>query len=120
MPTAARRIRRTIPTAQGGAPTQPTPEAPWAEDESPQAGQNLRSRFRPLARARTQAALAALDYLGQLAVRSRYHYSDDEAQAILDSLGEKLEELVQAFSRGTGNKPSFLFPDEQAPSRKGG
>lgn len=125
MPTVTRRIRRTLPAAQGGQPqpTQPTFAGggggePLDDGDGP--GQNLRNRFRPLARARMQAALAALDYLGQLAVRARYHYSDDEAQAILDALGQKLEELVQAFSRGTGNKPTFLFPDEVPGGPKGG
>lgn len=72
----------------------------------------LRHRFRDLARARTSACVAAMDYLEQLAVRSRYHYTDDEAQAILSALGDKLEELTEAFARGTGRSYGFKFPDE--------
>lgn len=113
MPTVMRRVRR-LPQNPAHAIREEEMAVEVPGDEAPGgASQNLRHRFRPLARARTAAALAALDYLGQLAVRSRYHYSDEEAQAILDVLGEKMEELISAFARGTGNKPAFLFPDEK-------
>jgi hypothetical protein len=102
MPTALRKIKRMSDVSAQG------------EDNGPGGGnaQNLRARFRPLARARTGAALSALDYLGQLAVRSRYHYTDEEAQVILDAIGAKVEELTEAFARGTGNRPRFEWPDE--------
>lgn len=114
MPTAMRRIR------QGTSGLRPPAPAALPAGEAAGSGPNLRNRFRPLAQARTSAVLAAMDYLGQLAVRARYHYTDEEAQVVLDALGGKLEELVEAFSRGTGNRPAFHWPDETLPSDDAG
>ena len=105
MPSAVRKIaKQSLPSSRATIlPSDP---------EEPSRG--LRHRFRELARARTIAALSAMDYLEQLAVRARYHYTDDEAQAILSALGDKLEEMTEAFARGTGKRPAFTFHDEGA------
>jgi len=91
---------RRLPTR---APA-PEPEEAPAEREP-----NLRKRFIPLAESRTSAVIASLDYLGQLSQRARYRYTDEEIAVIEAAIFDKLTETMEAFRRGTGNKPGFSF-----------
>ena len=70
---------------------------------------NLRTRFKPLAESRTSKVIADLDYLGQLAQRARYGYTDQEVEEMRAAIMEKVEETFEAFRRGVGNKPGFSF-----------
>jgi hypothetical protein len=73
---------------------------------------NLRSRFRPLAEARVTSVLKAMDYLGQLSQRTRYHYTDAEWQEMYDAVAAKLAELDAAFRDGHGSRPKFIFSNK--------
>lgn len=88
--------------------TSRTEKLPQQEPQPPPQP-NLRARFIPLAQARTSAVIAALDYLGQLAQRARYRYTDEEIAEIESALTEKLTETMDAFRRGVGNRPGFQF-----------
>ena len=68
---------------------------------------NMRAKFTEHAEARTSAALGAMDYVQQLFVRQRYHYTDAEAEEILGAFEAKLVEMREAARRGTGREPRF-------------
>lgn len=70
---------------------------------------NLRARFIPLAESRMAAVLTAMDYLADLSVRNRYHYTDEEWDVMYGALSDKLKELDERFRNGKGNKPVFSF-----------
>jgi hypothetical protein len=74
---------------------------------------NLRSRFVPLAESRMNTLLAAMDYLGDLAQRNRYHYTDLEWARMHRVLTDKVAELDATFKEGKGNRPKFRFSEPE-------
>ena len=59
-------------------------------------------RFVRLANARVNAALRALEMVGNLGNRANYEYDDQEATKIVKALREQVEDIKSKFANGAG------------------
>ena len=59
-----------------------------------------RQQFIRLIEERMRLALKALDRVGNLSNKTNYHYKDDEAIKIIESLQEKTNEVAKKFEAG--------------------
>lgn len=67
-----------------------------------------RERFAQLVQPRIDKAVHSLKVLGNCGNRSSYDYSEDEAQQIVDLVGEAYQEMIQRFQTPEAAKKKTL------------
>ncbi len=69
-------------------------------------------KFRELAKSRVNKAIKSIQLIGNLANRSHYTYTDDEADQILNALEKELKTTKQKFKSSNNGRRRDVFDFE--------
>lgn len=80
------------------------PSEPCGSKGAEEAASKNRQQFIRLIDERMRLALKALDRVGNLSNKTNYHYKDNEALKIIETLNQKTSEITKKFEAGMRSK----------------
>jgi len=69
-------------------------------------------KFRELAKSRVNKAIKSIQLIGNLANRSHYNYTEDEADQIINALEKELKTTKQKFKNSSNGRRRDAFDFE--------